>query len=135
MIRYAEVLLIAAEAAIEIGRPDEATTYINMIRARARAGGQTETGADVPISVGPSDVPADLVGAATIDDVMEERRIELAFEGKRWYDIARRRMGAEVFGPNGLEGVKPAFTEDDYLMPLPEDELERNTNLTQNPGY
>ena len=135
MIRYAEVLLIAAEAAIEIGRADEATTYINQVRARARAGGQTETGAGVPITVEPSDVPADLAGAATIQDVMEERRVELAFECKRWYDIVRRQMGNNVFGPNGLEGEKPAFTPDDYLLPLPEDELERNGNLMQNPGY
>ena len=135
MIRYAEVLLIAAEAAIEIGRADEATTYINQVRARARAGGDTETGAGVPVTVPPSAVPADLVGPATVADVLEERRIELAFEGIRWFDIARRQLGNEVFGPNGLEGAKPAFTPDDYLLPLPEDELERNQNLTQNPGY
>ncbi len=135
MIRYAEVLLIAAEAAVEIGRADEATTYINQVRARARAGGDTETGAGTPVSVPPSAVPADLTGPATVADVLEERRLELAFEGIRWFDIVRRQLGAEVFGPNGLEGAKPAFTPDDYLLPLPEDELERNPNLTQNPGY
>ncbi len=135
MIRYAEVLLIAAEAAIEIGRAGEATALINEVRSRARAGGNTVTGAGVPNVVAPSAIPADLTGSATIADVMEERRIEFAFEGIRWFDIARRQMGDEVFGPNGLEGAKPAFSPDDYLLPIPEDERERNMNLTQNPGY
>lgn len=134
MLRYAEVLLIAAEAAVETGRAAEATTLINQIRSRARAGGVSKTGADFPNIVGPSAIPADLTGPATIADVMEERRIELAFEGKRWYDIARRQMGPAVFGANGLEGAKEFFSEStDYLTPLPRTELERNPNLTQNP--
>lgn len=135
MMRYAEVLLIAAEAAVEIGDNASATTYLNQVRARARMGGETVTGAGTPITYGPSDVPADITGTVTVDDVLEERRFELAFECKRWYDIARRKIGAEVFSASGLEGEKPNFTADDYLMPLPGDELERNSNLTQNPGY
>ena len=78
-------------------------------------------------------MPADLVGTVTVVDVLEERRIELAFEGKRWYDIARRRIGNELFGATGLEGEKPNFSDVDYLMPIPFDELLRNPNLTQNP--
>ncbi len=128
MIRYAEVLLIAAEAAVELGNNSDALTYINMVRERARNGGAWQ-------NTGPSDEPADLTGTVTVDDVLEERRFELAFECKRWYDIARRRIGNEAFGPNGLEGEKEFFNDDDYLMPLPGDELERNPNLTQNPGY
>ena len=135
MMRYAEVLLIAAEAAVEIGNNEAAVEYINQVRARARMGGDTETGAGVPVTVAPSAVPADISGTVTVNDVLEERRYELAFECKRWYDIARRKLGSEVFGPNGLEGEKPAFTSDDYLLPLPGDEIERNPNLTQNPGY
>jgi len=128
MLRYAEVLLIAAEAAVEIGDNGSAMAYMNQVRARARSGGSWQNTA-------PSEVPADITGTVTVDDVLEERRFELAFECKRWYDIARRRIGGEVFGADGLEGLKPAFTEDDYLMPLPADEIERNANLTQNPGY
>lgn len=135
MLRYAEVLLIAAEAAIEIGDNASALNYINQVRARARMGGNTETGAGTPVTVEPSDVPADLTGTVTVADVLEERRIELAFECKRWYDIARRKIGAEVFSASGLEGAKPNFDDNDYLLPLPGDELERNPNLTQNPGY
>lgn len=135
MLRYAELLLIAAEAAVEIGDNDAAVKYINQVRARARMGGDTETGAGTPITVPPSDVPADITGTVTVDDVLEERRFELAFECKRWYDIARRELGSKVFSASGLEGEKPNFSTDDYLLPLPEDELERNPNLTQNPGY
>jgi len=136
MIRYAEVLLIAAEAAVELGDNVSALTYINQVRARARKGGSTKTGADVEYVFPASDVPADLTGTVTVDDVLEERRLEFAFEGKRWYDIARRQIGDQVFGPSGLEGDKPNFDSNDYLLPLPEDELERNPNLLpQNPGY
>jgi len=135
MIRYAEVLLIAAEAAVELGDNASAMAYMNEVRARARMGGETVTGAGTAVTVAPSAVPADITGTVTVADVLEERRLELAFECKRWYDIARRQIGADVFSASGLEGEKPAFTADDYLMPLPGDELERNTNLTQNPGY
>ncbi len=135
MMRYAEVLLIAAEAAVEIGDNASATDYINQVRARARMGGDTQTGAGTPVTVPPSAVPADITGTVTVNDVLEERRLELAFECKRWYDIARRKIGAEVFSASGLEGAKPSFTDDDYLMPLPADEIERNPNITQNPGY
>jgi len=135
MMRYAEVLLIAAEAAVELGDNASATDYINQVRARARMGGDTQTGAGTSVTVPPSEVPADITGTVTVNDVLEERRLELAFECKRWYDIARRKIGAEVFSASGLEGAKPAFTADDYLMPLPGDEIERNPNISQNPGY
>ena len=136
MMRYAEVLLIAAEAAVMLNNNAAATEYVNMVRARARAGGVTQTGAGRVLTVDPSAVPADISGTVTRNDVLEERRFEFAFEGKRWYDIARARIGNEVFSASGLEGEKPFFDESvDYLLPLPEDELERNPNLTQNPGY
>jgi tetratricopeptide (TPR) repeat protein len=136
MIRYAEILLIAAEAAVELGDNATALTYVNQVRARARMGGETKTGADEEYTFAPSTVPADLTGTVTVDDILEERRLEFAFEGIRWYDIVRRQIGNEVFSASGLEGEKPFFTSDDYLLPIPEDELERNPNLLpQNPGY
>jgi hypothetical protein len=128
LMRYAEVLLIAAEAAIEIGRTAEADGYINMVRERARNGDGTNP---------PSAVPANISGA-TVEDVLEERRLELAFEHKRWYDIVRRRLGPEAFGPNGLEAELPTRNFDpsqDYLLPIPPLEITNNPNLTQNPGY
>ena len=135
MMRYAEVLLIAAEAAVELNNNGSALVYLNEVRERARRGGATKTGASVDYTFAPSTIPADHTGTVTVNDVLEERRLELAFEGKRWYDIARRQLGSTVYSASGFEGAKPGFTAEDYLMPLPGDELERNPNLTQNPGY
>ena len=129
LMRYAEVLLIAAEAAIETGRTAEADEYINMVRERARNGDGSSD---------PSSEPADISGA-TIDDVLEERRLELAFEHKRWYDIVRRDLGSQVFGPNGfeveLQGTQNFDSSRDYLLPIPPIEITNNPSLTQNPGY
>lgn len=129
LMRYAEVLLIAAEAAAELGNTTEAAQYVNMIRERARNGDGTAA---------PSAVPAD-ISTATVEDVLEERRLELAFEQKRWYDIVRRRLGDQVFGPNGfeteLQGTQNFDPSRDYLLPIPPLEIANNPNLTQNPGY
>jgi hypothetical protein len=129
MIRYAEVLLIAAEAAVEIGDNASATMYLNEVRARARKGGQSTNGGYVEETIAPSDVPADLT-TVTLADVLEERRIELAFEGKRWYDIKRRQLGDVVFSASGYEGLKPDWNAAvDYDTPIPSEEIERNPNL------
>ena len=129
--RYAEVLLIAAEALNETnGSESEILSYINEIRARARnAGGATSTF--------PEDVATGLSQDALRDLILEERRLELAFEYKRWYDIKRRNLGEEVFkGPNSLEPHDNFDASRDYLFPLPQDELDRNANLLpQNSGY
>lgn len=131
-MRYAEVLLIAAEALVEVsgGSNAEAEGYVNEVRARARnwAGKQTAFPADVPTGLSKDDF---------IDLVLEERRLELAFEYKRWYDIKRRNLGVEVFtGPNSLEPHPNFDPSRDYLMPLPRTELAINPNLLpQNPGY
>ena len=131
-MRYAEVLLIAAEALNQInGGPNaEAEGYLNQIRERARNWNGTITNF-------PANVPTGLSQAEFQDVVTEDRRLELAFEYKRWYDIKRLQIGEEVFtGPTSLE-LHPDFDPArDYLFPLPEDELDRNENLRpQNPGY
>ncbi|WP_418502112.1 RagB/SusD family nutrient uptake outer membrane protein [Flagellimonas sp.] len=127
MMRYAEVLLIAAEALNETAPGStEAAGYLNRVRARARNGNASGY---------PEDVPAGLSQTDFRDIVIEERKWELSFEFKRWYDIKRLRIGEQVFGPSGLE--QQAFDPGkDYLFPLPADELERNPNLApNNPGY
>jgi hypothetical protein len=130
-MRYAEVLLIAAEAGAEVGKPDtEIAGYLNQVRERARNWGGRIT--DFPVNVAPGLANADYIAVA-----MDDRRLELAFEWKRWYDIKRRRLGETVFsGPNSLE---PRFNFDptrDYLFPLPNSELLINPNLgPNNPGY
>lgn len=138
--RYAEVLLIAAEAGNEIGKTSEAVDYVNQIRARARAGGNINYEGSGYGSYGPSDSPADVSSGIGKDDfrtlVLEERRIELAFEFKRWYDIVRRDLGDQVFGPNGLE-TQPNFNKNKhYLLPIPQTEIDVHPKLgPQNPGY
>lgn len=131
-MRYAEVLLIAAEALTEIagGSTAEAEGYVNEVRARARNWAGTTTNF-------PENVQSGLSKEDFIDLVLEERRLELAFEYKRWFDIKRRDLGVEVFsGPNSLEPHPNFDPSRDYLMPLPRTELAINPNLLpQNPGY
>ena len=130
-MRYAEVLLIAAEALAEVSGPNaEAEGYLNLVRSRARnAGGVSGTY--------PANVQSGLPKATFIDAVLEERRIELAFEWKRWYDIARRNLGDVAF--KGSNSTEPHATFDatrDYLFPIPKTELDVNPNLApQNTGY
>lgn len=131
MMRYAEVLLIAAEALNErTPGTTEADGYVNRVRARARNSNGVTSGI-YPLNVIPNMSQADFR-----DMVLEERRLELAFEAKRWYDIKRRQLGDNVFSASGLE-VRPNFSASrDYLLPLPNDELQRNTNLQpNNQGY
>jgi len=78
--RYAEILLIAAEAAMELGRP-EAVGYINHVRERA--------------GIQPLE-------SVTLDDIMQERRVEFAFENHRFWDLKRWRKAHTIW--NGIEG-------------------------------
>ncbi len=125
--RFAEVYLIAAEALAEAnnGPTPKAYEYVNKIRQRARFNG-TE----------PTDVQSGLSKEAFIDAVLRERLLEFPLEYKRWFDIKRRTLGEQVFnGPNSLEphSFNPSKN---YLLPLPQAELDRNPNLLpQNPGY
>lgn len=130
-MRYAEVLLTAAEALNEISPgSSEAVGYVNEIRARARRG------AGGTPSTYPANLPTGLNQAQLRTAILEERRIELAFEFGRWYDIKRLGIGVQAFSAAGLE-PQPNFTvARDYLFPLPADELVRNPNLQpNNPGY
>ncbi|MEO9893470.1 RagB/SusD family nutrient uptake outer membrane protein [Aurantibacter sp.] len=136
--RYAEVLLIAAEAANELGKTTESVDYINLIRARARKGGVIDFYGSGYDTYEPSSFPEDVLSTANTEDlrsiIIEERRIELAFEYKRWYDIVRLDLGSEVFGAGGLE-PQSNFNVQRYLLPIPQDEMNRNQNFVQNPGY
>ena len=128
--RYAEVLLTAAEALNEINGPTtEVLGYVNKVRERARnwAGKITS-------------FPSNVTSGISKDDfrklVLDERRFELSFEFKRWWDIKRRNLGEEVFkGANSLE-PHANFNSNQYLLPLPQTELDKNPNLKpQNTGY
>lgn len=123
LMRYAEVLLIAAEAANEITPGStEAHGWVNEVRARARNGAAGSGGSAVPANTAGTES-----GASFTDIILEERRLELAFEQKRWYDIVRRKIGPQVF-TGGLEGTR-TFNDDDYLIAIPQEEVQRNPNL------
>jgi len=77
--RYAETLLDYAEACIELGEDDEAKTYLNMIRKRAGLPDITSTGAQL------------------MDDYRHERRVEMAYEDQRFWDVRRWVIGPEAY--------------------------------------
>lgn len=103
--------------------------YLN--RAEALVNGATPAGADTQLEdfnqtytragLGPH------LGPITEADILNERRFEFAFEGHRWYDL--KRTGEAI---NVLTDIT---STDQYLWPIPQDERDVNTNLTQNPGY
>ncbi len=128
ILRYSEILLIAAEAAMELGNTSEALTYLNQVRARARAGN--------------SDILPDVT--TTEKEVLRlaiwhERRVELAMEHHRTWDL--RRMEKIIPGTieNSIKDIegKAAFDISKHLLfPLPQSEIDLTDGvLQQNPGY
>ena len=137
--RYAEMLLNYAEACNELGEDPEARTYLNMIRKRAFMPDITESG--------------DALKAR----IRNERRIEMAFEGQRFFDVRRWLIAPEAYhdvhGVNVVYKLNPDHTtatipiitpyvimtgswdEKAYFMPLTRAEVNKNNLLVQNPGY
>ena len=134
-MRYAVVLLNYVEAAIELNQLSDPNIYDYLDDIRDRAG--------MP--------PVDRTKYATQTKLRElvrrERRVELAFEGHRLFDIRRWRiaeqvMNGEVYGatPPGADDRYLAQTRvfnpnRDYLWPIPVGEMNTNTAMEQNPGY
>jgi starch-binding outer membrane protein, SusD/RagB family len=115
VIRFAEVLLIKAEALARLGRLAEAVTEYNKIRVRAGLaphvlGTNVTTQADV------------------LNAVLAERRLELALEGDRFPDLVRTGRAMTALG-------LPANRAFQLLYPIPSRELVVSSGLTQNPGY
>jgi starch-binding outer membrane protein, SusD/RagB family len=94
-LRYGEVLLNYAEACIELGQDAEARTYINMIRKRA----------------GQPDLPGSLTGDALRQAYRHERRIELAFEDHRFWDVRRWMIGDVAYRQTSAVDVRYNTTE------------------------
>ncbi len=118
VLRYADVLLMDAEALNELGQTNEALAPLNLVRERA----------------GLPDVQTGLSQASFRDTVLHERRMELAFEGQRWFDLIRinnGRYATDFFHSIG----KTNFTAKYLLLPIPQEEMDANPNLKQNPGY
>lgn len=142
-IRLAEVLLNYAEAQNEANSGPDASVYETMRLVRERAG--------LPA------LPSGLNQTQMKERIMQERKVELAFEGHRFWDLRRWKLAESVLNNKYFHGMK--ITEDDngvktyekfelnmlpkqvflpkhYLMPIHQGELEKNPNLgNNNPGY
>ena len=117
VLRYADVLLMKAEALNELGRTTEAAAPLNEVRARAGLGNVTGLAKD-----------------AFRAKVLNERRIELAFEGQRWFDLIRINNGQ--YGIDFLKSIGKSNMSSKFLLfPVPQKERDANPNLTQNTGY
>jgi len=118
VLRFADVLLMNAEAANETGNPALALTSLNKVRLRARNG-----------------LTGILPDVTTTDQtalrlaIYKERQVELAMESDRYFDVLRQGRAAEVFGPKG-------WTTKNEVWPIPQNEIDLSGGvLTQNPGY
>lgn len=118
IIRYADVLLMAAEALNENGKSAEALIYLNQVRERARGGASilpdvTETNTDLLREI-----------------ILDERRHELAMEGHRFWDLVRTGKAEEVLGPLGFVVGKHE------LLPIPQSEMDLTNGIwDQNPNW
>ncbi len=123
-MRYAELLLIYAEAKNEDSGPDQSVyDAINAIRSRP--------------GIGMPNIPTGLSKDQMRERIRQERRIELALEGKRYWDVKRWKT-AETYIPTLVDpgGAQRRFDPSkNYLFPFPQTEIDRNPNLEQNPNY
>ncbi|WP_319591017.1 RagB/SusD family nutrient uptake outer membrane protein [uncultured Draconibacterium sp.] len=141
--RYAEVLLNFAEAQNEYaGATDEVYQVIKDLRARAGI----ESGNDGMYGLTPGMSTEEMRAI-----IQNERRIELAFEEHRYWDIRRWKIAEEVFNepveglviiksggamiPNFVDVLSTTFQERQYLYPIPYSEVIKNQNMVQNPGW
>jgi hypothetical protein len=125
-LRYADILLLKAEALIDKGDFAGAATIINKIRNRADLG-------NLPSSATASK-------EAILNAYLKERRLELAFEGQRWFDLVRLDKVEEIMNAvyakdEGRLPQKYLFDKDSYRLPIPQGAIDQNPNLVQNPGY
>ena len=115
--RYADILLKKAEALNEMGQTANAETPLNIVRHRA----------GLPNISG-------LSQDAMREAIIHERRMELAFEGHRWFDLIRINNGE--YALNFLHSIgKTNANKDRLLFPIPQTEMDANPLMTQNPGY
>lgn len=119
LIRFADVLLMAAEALNENDKPGQALVHLNRVRERARQGDPsilpdiTETNKD-----------------ALRDIILHERRVELALEGHRFWDLVRTGRADDVLGPEGFISGKHE------VLPIPQSEIDLSQGaLEQNENW
>ena len=139
VIRYAEVLLNAAEAGYQAGHTAEALGYVNDIRERARNSKRTMTAFDT-YTYTPGTIPASLTSLSSIDDIRDERRRELYLEVNRYFDVVRWGLDAQIFVAikEDVAGNPVAYNPATLgRFPIPQEQiiLHVGGNLIQNPGY
>jgi hypothetical protein len=121
LLRLPDILLLKAEALNETGDVAGAASLVNQIRSRAYLANTTASDQ-----------------ASMRMAIEKERRLELAFEGHRWFDLKRNGRAIEVMNNvKGAGGVSLGYQLDanKLLWPVPQSELDKNTKLKQNPGY
>ena len=121
LLRYADVLLIASEAANENGKTADALKYLNLVRKRARGANN---------NILPDVTTTDK--AQLRDKIWHERRVELGMEQHRWFDLVRTGRAEAAMLKNGK-----SFTKNKHeLLPIPQAEIDLSSGtLLQNPGY
>lgn len=124
--RYADILLLKAEALIMNNNLTAAADIIDKIRNRAGLDKLSQS--------------ARASQESMLNAYLKERRLELAFEGERWFDLVRLDKVEEVMNAvfakdSGRHAQKTPFTENSYRLPIPQSVLDANDNLVQNPGY
>jgi len=111
VLKYSDILLIRAEAALSIGNSSEALEKVNMLRVRA--GLEELTG-------------------ISIDELLKERRLEMAMEHERWFDLVRTGKAFSAMTANG----KTFISGKHEVFPIPQNEIILSGGLLiQNPGY
>jgi len=117
-LRLADLLLLKAEAYVGQGNTASATALVNKVRTRAKLAS---------------------LSSVTADDVLNERRLELAFEGQRWFDLVRSDKVMTVLNSLNSRDVgrlpMDVVTIDRTLLPIPQPQIDKNVAMTQNPGY
>ncbi|MEO5891532.1 MAG: RagB/SusD family nutrient uptake outer membrane protein [Ferruginibacter sp.] len=151
IIRFADVLLWAAECEVEVGSIDKARTFVNFVRDRAKTGRQVEVvyddiggyAASANYNIGLYTTPwADQATARKA--VRFERRLELALEGHRFFDLVRWGIASDYINaylqkekdriPANLTGVTFTAGKNEYF-PIPQLEIDLNSKIKQNAGY
>ncbi len=122
VIRLSEVYLNRAEARAKKANPDEigALADLNQLRLQRNASATVFTA----------------LGQALVDEILLERRRELCFEGHRIFDITRNKQGLERNDCTASEeACSIAYPNDRFILAIPQDELDANSEMRQNDGY
>jgi hypothetical protein len=130
VLRYADVLLMYAEAINEQGAPSaDALEFTNRVIRRSRNLPPLTANATV-------DLPATTTQTTLRARLETERRLELNFEGHRWFDLVRTGRAIDVMNAYFIKAASVTRIDGhNLLFPLPLQEIQTNPILTQNPGY